>query len=493
MNEGFANPAGLLPHWLENRAVEDTGGNSLPVTAPWTGAEIARVPLAGASLVDRAVGSARAAFPGWSATPLKERVQVMFRLKALLERDLEPLAQGIRHENGKSLAEARADVLKAIELTEFACALPNTLAGQHLEVSRGITCRTERMPLGVVASITPFNFPVMVPMWTLPAAITVGNTVILKPSEQVPISALRLAGLFAEAGLPSGVLSVVHGGVDCVNALCDHPGIRAISFVGSTRVARAVYTRGSAAGKRVLALGGAKNHLILLPDADPETAPVQVVESAIGCAGQRCMAASVLVAVGDCEALIDRMARYAEQVPLGSQLGSIISAPALERITGYISRARAGGAVLRVDGRGRRPEDPALAGGHWMGPTLIDGLRPGDPAACEEIFGPVLSILHVDTLEQALEIENASPYGNACSVFTRSGSSADFVLRHASAGMCGVNVGVPVPREPFAFGGWNDSRFGHGDLTGMDGVAFFTQDRKITTKWIEPGQRNWMS
>jgi malonate-semialdehyde dehydrogenase (acetylating)/methylmalonate-semialdehyde dehydrogenase len=493
MTEPLESHHGLLGNWIGNRHVPSSAADSQPVTAPWTGTELARVPLGGAADVDAAVAACAAAFPAWSATPIKERVQVSFRLKALLERDLEILAGLILQENGKSMAEARADVLKAIELTEFACALPNTIAGQSLEVSKGITCRTERLPLGVVASITPFNFPVMVPAWTLPVALTVGNTMVLKPSEQVPLSALRLAELYREAGLPDGVLSVIHGGEAVVNALCDHPGIRALSFVGSTRVAKLVYSRSAAAGKRVLALGGAKNHLILLPDADPDTAPKQVVESAIGCAGQRCMAASVLVAVGNCEPLITKMAEYAASVPLGSQLGAIINARSLERIEGYIARAQEDGAKLLVDGRGRKPADPAMAGGRWVGPTLIDGLQPEHPAACDEIFGPVLSILHVDTLEEALRIENNSPYGNACSVFTRSGAAADYVLSHASAGMCGVNVGVPVPREPFAFGGWNESRFGHGDLTGMAGVAFWTQDRKITTKWIEPGQRNWMS
>ncbi|MCA9783374.1 MAG: CoA-acylating methylmalonate-semialdehyde dehydrogenase [Calditrichaeota bacterium] len=484
---------GRLGNWIDDRIQPSTSRTTLPVTSPYTGQTIAEVPLGGSEDVAQAVAAASAAFPGWSTTPIKERVQVMFRLKGLLERSLDELANQICAENGKSWSEARADVLKAIELTEFACALPNTIAGQQLEVSRWITCRTEHAPLGVVASISPFNFPVMVPMWTLPVALTVGNTMILKPSEQVPLSAMRLAELFREAGLPAGVLNVVHGGEQVVNALCDHPGIRALSFVGSTRVARHVYARAAASGKRVLALGGAKNHLILLPDADPNSAPQQIVESAIGCAGQRCMAASVMLAVGDCDALIAEMTRYAQGVPLGSQLGAIINARSLERIEGYITQAEKDGARLLVDGRGRKPADSTFANGWWCGPTLIDGLKEGAPAACEEIFGPVLSILHVDTLEEALRIENSSPYGNACSVFTRSGAPADYVMKHASAGMCGVNVGVPVPREPFAFGGWNESRFGAGDLTGEAGVRFWTQDKKMTVKWIEQEHRNWMS
>jgi malonate-semialdehyde dehydrogenase (acetylating)/methylmalonate-semialdehyde dehydrogenase len=378
-----------------------------------------------------------------------------------------------------------------MELTEFACSLPQIAAGEVLEVSRGVECRIERFPLGVVASIAPFNFPNMVPNWTIPNAIALGNCLILKPSELVPLSANRIAELLKEAGLPEGVFQVVHGGKDVVEAICDHSGIEAISFVGSTKIAKLVYRRGTANLKRVLALGGAKNHLIVMPDADTEMASSNIVASMSGCAGQRCMAASVMVAVSSTDHIIQRMIEHAKTVVPGKTLGPVISAAAKERIEGYIAEAEAKGAKILVDGR--NPTVPGKEEGYWVGPTIIDHVTPDMRIAQEEVFGPVLVIIRSKSVDEALAIENASPYGNAASIFTESGATARYVMERASAGMVGVNVGVPVPREPFSFGGWNESRFGVGDITGRGSIEFWTKSKKMTTKWNREHGTNWMS
>jgi malonate-semialdehyde dehydrogenase (acetylating) / methylmalonate-semialdehyde dehydrogenase len=319
---------------------------------------------------------------------------------------------------------------------------------------------------------------------------------ILKPSEQVPLSAMKLASLFKEAGLPDGVLNIVHGGAEIVNGLCDHPDIKAISFVGSTKIAKHVYARGAQSGKRVLALGGAKNHLILMPDANGETAPVQIVDSAMGCSGQRCMAASVLMTVGDCSKFVEGMIAYARGYKLGEKQGAIINKQSYDRICNYIEESEKYGAKILLDGRKNKPQNESIQNighGYWLGPTIIDQVEPHHPLAREEIFGPVLSIIKVNSLEEALRIENLNPYGNAASIFTSNGSHAHYLFRNANSAMNGVNVGVPVPREPFGFGGWNDSKFGVGDITGEQGINFWSQDRKITTKFVEPQIRNWMS
>lgn len=468
-----------------------TTARLLDVRNPRTGAVVAQVPTATVADVHRAVAVAQAAQPAWAATPIKERVQVFFRYKTLLEQHISELAALISEENGKTDQESRAEVLKAAELSEFACSLPQIAAGEVLEVSRGVECRMERMPVGVVASITPFNFPCMVPNWTIPNALALGNAMVLKPSELVPLSAGRIAELLAEAGLPAGILQVVHGGQDTVEALCDHPGIAAVSFVGSTRVAKIVYRRATANLKRCLALGGAKNHLIVMPDANAALTATNVVASMSGCAGQRCMAASVMVAVADVDHIITRMVAQARAMVTGVDMGPLISAAALERVTRYITEAEADGATILVDGRNEVV--PGREGGYYLGPTIIDHVRPEMRIAQEEVFGPVLAIVRASDLSHAMRIENASPYGNAASVFTESGGVARHVMDHASAGMVGVNVGVPVPREPFSFGGWNESRFGVGDITGRGSIEFWTQSRKTTTKWEPDAGTNWMS
>ena len=464
---------------------------TLDVYNPSSGEVLSRVPLSGGREVDAAVSAAQAAFPAWSATPIKERVQVLYRYKTLLERHIDELAALVTEENGKIASEARAEVLKSAELTEFACSLPQIVTGEVLEVSRGVECRVERYPVGVVAAITPFNFPNMVPNWSIPNAIALGNCMILKPSELVPLSARRIVELLAEAGLPPGVLQVVHGGQQVVEAICDHPGIAAVSFVGSTKVAQIVYRRATGNLKRCLALGGAKNHLIVMPDADREMASSNIVASMSGCAGQRCMAASVMVAVSATDHIIARMVEHARAMVMGRDVGPVISMAAKERITRYIDEAEAQGATILVDGR--HTTVPGHEGGYYVGPTIIDHVRPDMKISQEEVFGPVLAIVRAKDVHEALAIENASPYGNAASVFTESGSVARYVMEHASAGMVGVNVGVPVPREPFSFGGWNESKFGVGDITGRGSIEFWTQSKKMTTKWNREAGTNWMS
>ena len=464
---------------------------ALDVFDPSVGQVISRVPLSSPREVNRAVESARAAFAGWSSTPIKERVQVFYRYKTLLERHIDELTALVTEENGKLASEARAEVLKSAELTEFACSLPQIIPGEVLEVSRGVECRIDRYPLGVVAAITPFNFPNMVPNWSIPNAIALGNCLILKPSELVPLSAGRIAELLREAGLPEGVLQIVHGGKEAVEAICDHPGIQAISFVGSTKVAKMVYRRGTATLKRVLALGGAKNHLIVMPDADLEMTASNVVASMSGCAGQRCMAASVMVAVSKTDHIIRCMVEHAGRMVPGKDIGPVISAESKARIERYIAEAEAGGAEVLVDGR--KVTVPGREGGYYLGPTIIDRVTPDMRIAQEEVFGPVLVIIRSRDVDEALAVENASPYGNAASVFTESGGTARYVMERASAGMVGVNVGVPVPREPFSFGGWNESKFGVGDITGRGSIEFWTKAKKMTTKWNREAGVNWMS
>src|SRR5215207_4012150 len=463
----------------------------LDVYNPSSGEIISRVPLSSQRDVDAAVKAAQAAFPAWSGTPIKERVQVLYRYKALLEKHIGELAALVTEENGKIDSEARAEVLKSAELTEFACSLPQIVTGEVLEVSRGVECRVERFPVGVVAAITPFNFPNMVPNWSIPNAIALGNCMVLKPSELVPLSAGRVAELLREAGLPDGVFQVVHGGRETVEALCDHSGIAAISFVGSTKVAKVVYRRGTANLKRVLALGGAKNHLIVMPDADVEMASTNIVASMSGCAGQRCMAASVMVAVSKVDHIIERMVAHARTIIPGRDIGPVISAQAKERIERYITEAEDAGASVLVDGRG--VVVPGREGGYFLGPTIIDHVTPDMRIAQDEVFGPVLAIVRTKTVDEAIAVENQSPYGNAASVFTESGGVARHVMERASAGMVGVNVGVPVPREPFSFGGWNESKFGVGDITGRGSIEFWTQSKKMTTKWNREAGTNWMS
>ncbi|TGE29993.1 CoA-acylating methylmalonate-semialdehyde dehydrogenase [Hymenobacter metallicola] len=478
-------------NYVAGQFVDGDEPRSLDVFSPLSGAVISTVPLSGAAALDKAVAAAKAAFPAWSAIPIKERVQVFYRYKTLLEKHIQELTQLVHDENGKTMDEARAEVEKAIELTEFACSLPQLVSGELLEVSKGVECRAERKPLGVVASIAPFNFPNMVPHWTIPNAIALGNCMILKPSEQVPVSATRIAELLQEAGLPDGVFNVVNGDKEIVEAICDHPDIQAVSFVGSTKIAKVVYRRATSNLKRCVALGGAKNHLLVLPDAHTEMTASNVAASMSGCAGQRCMAGSAMVAVGSVDHIIDKLVEEARKIVPGQNLGSVISREAKDRIERYITEAEAAGAKVLLDGR-----HAVVAGqeaGYYVGPTVVDYVTPDMAIAREEVFGPVLAIIRTKTLDEALAIENASNYGNAAAVFTQSGAHARYVMEHASAGMIGVNIGVPVPREPFSFGGWNESKFGTADITGKSSIEFWTQIKKVTTKWNPESRVNWMS
>lgn len=481
----------VLQNYVGGAPLQSTSGKFLEIFSPLDGSVLTTMPLSNAHDLDTAVRAAEKAQPAWAKMPIKERVQVFFRYKTLLEKNMTELSQLISEENGKTFDEARAEVEKSIELTEFACSLPQLVSGEWLEVSAGVECRTEHAPLGVVASIVPFNFPLMVPNWTIPNALALGNAMILKPSEHVPISSHKIAELLKEAGLPDGIFSIVQGDREIVEALCDHPGIKAVSFVGSTKVAKIVYARATSTLKRSLALGGAKNHLIVLPDAHPGMTASNVAASMSGCAGQRCMAASAMVAVGGVEHIIEQLIEESRKIIPGKNLGAVISKEAKERIERYITEAEAQGAKVLLDGR--NTVVAGKEGGYYVSPTVIDFVRPEMNIAREEVFGPVLSILRTNTLDEALTIENRNPYGNAASVFTQSGGLARYVSERASAGMVGVNIGVPVPREPFSFGGWNESKFGVGDITGKSSIEFWTQYKKTTTKWNPEARTNWMS
>ena len=471
--------------------VESLSSDDLDVLSPLDGNLLSTVPMSTGDELNAAVASAKSAFDGWSKLPIKERVQVFFRYRNLLEQNSDELTALISEENGKTWDEAKAEVDKSIELTEFACSMPQLVSNEVLEVSRGVECRIEHFPVGVVASIAPFNFPLMVPNWTMPNALVLGNTMIMKPSELVPLSVLRMAQFLKDAGLPDGVFNVINGGKDIVEGICAHEDIEAVSFVGSTKVAKLVYQQSTHTLKRCVALGGAKNHLFVLPDANPSMTASNVTASMSGCAGQRCMAASAMLAVGNVDPIIDQICVEAQKVVPGVNLGAVISKAAKTRIEDYISEAERNGAKILVDGRGA-----TVAGkenGTYVGPTVIDFVTPDMSVATEEIFGPVISIMRTDTLDEAIKIENDNPYGNAASVFTQSGGLARYVMEHASAGMIGVNIGVPVPREPFSFGGWNESRFGANDITGKSSIEFWTKLKKTTTKWNPEAGVNWMS
>lgn len=414
------------------------------------------------------------------------------RFRELLVTHGNDIARIASRESGKTVAEAFAGLQRGIEVVDFAASLPNLDRGGALEVSRGVTCEYRREPLGVVLGITPFNFPAMVPLWMFPIAVTLGNAFILKPSEKVPLTAMRLAELMLEAGYAPGVFSLVHGDRSTVEALVEHPEVVAVGFVGSTPAARAVHARATALGKRALCLGGAKNQLIVAPDADEALTVKAVVDSFTGCAGQRCMAASVLVMVGSASRLVERIIEAASRVRVGDQMGALIDQAAHARLTEAIARASEQGARVVLDGRSATPPSE-FSGGNWLGPTIIDGAKPGMDCVERELFGPVLSVVHVETLDEALELERKSPFGNATSIFTRSGAVASYVAERASSGMIGVNVGVPVPRDPFSFGGTKESKFGSGDITGPSGVELWSNLKKITTKWAISKDQNWMS
>jgi malonate-semialdehyde dehydrogenase (acetylating)/methylmalonate-semialdehyde dehydrogenase len=462
---------------------------------PSTGAVIAKVPMSTAADVDRVVQAAAAALPAWAETPVVERTRVMFRFRELLARNADELARSVTREHGKTLAEARASVQRGVEMVEFACAVPSLIMGQTLpNIAGNVDCETVRHPVGVCAGITPFNFPAMVPLWMFPIAITCGNTFVLKPSEKVPLSSIKLGELLMEAGLPEGVFSIVHGDAECVNALLTHPLVRAISFVGSTPVARHVYETGSQHGKRVQAAGGAKNHLIIMPDADVEQAVKAIQGAAYGCAGERCMAGSVAVPVGNiADRLVDVLCDSASRMKVGPtdqgadvDMGPVITPDHLRRVSGYLDIGRKEGATVALDGRKIEKQGD----GFLLGPSVLDRVEPTMKVASEEIFGPVLSVIRVADLEQALALGKKCTYGNGASIFTRSGWAARQFKHHFNAGMIGINVGVPAPMAWFPFTGWNKSFFGDLHIQGNEAIFFYTQQKVTMTRWFESPQES---
>lgn len=486
----FHSDVRVVPHLVGGKWRFDKGDHR--VSSPYTGKPMFELAPAKPALVDEAIRAAAAASKEWGAATMKERAKVLFNAREQILKNLDELVATKSFESGKTLAEAEAGLMKGVEVLEFALSLQNLDSGGKMEVSRGVHCEFRRLPLGVVAGISPFNFPAMVPMWMLPIALALGNSFVWKPSDKVPMTSQLLSECFIKAGLPAGVLTVLQGGVETVNAIIDHHDVRAIGFVGSTPVAKEVYRRGTALGKRVLALGGAKNHIVLMPDADVDMAAQGIADSFTGCAGQRCMAASVLLAVGPVDHIIEKVVAHARSHCAGQTIGAIISKQQLEFLHSAIENAQKEGAKILVDGRGTK--SPAGGEqGNWLAPTVLDHVKPGSEAATRELFGPILSIVRAKSLSEALEIDALSHYGNATSVFTSSGAIAEEVARHTQSGMIGINIGVPVPREPFSFGGTYESKFGHGDITGVASLNFWSDLKKITTKWTMPKDKNWMS
>jgi malonate-semialdehyde dehydrogenase (acetylating)/methylmalonate-semialdehyde dehydrogenase len=465
---------------------------SAKICSPHDGRMLGEVSLPSLAQIQGAIQLAQEAQQEWALTPIKERSKVLFEFRNQLLQEADAIAQLKSAESGKTFAEGKAGLMKGIEVLEFAISLQNSDLGGKVEVSRGVSCEYRRMPLGVVANITPFNFPAMVPMWTIPISLALGNAYVWKPSDKTPLTAKLIAGALQRSGLPKGLFTILHGGQETVNAIIDSPLVKAVGFVGSTKVAKLVYQRGTQQGKRVLALGGAKNHIVLLPDANPELSGVGISDSFTGCAGQRCMAASVLLAVGDVENHLQKILKRAASLQLGKDMGALITSAQRDFLIQAIDRAEKAGAKVLLDGR--QAKAPAgMEKGNWLGPTILDQVQPGSEAATVELFGPILSIVRCKDLTEAMKIQNTSEYGNACSVFTASGAFAERVTKEARAGMIGVNVGVPVPREPFSFGGVQASKFGHGDITGEHSLDFWSDVRKITIKWEQQNDSTWMS
>jgi malonate-semialdehyde dehydrogenase (acetylating)/methylmalonate-semialdehyde dehydrogenase len=477
-----------LKFFVNGKWEDGTGSPLHPVTNPATGAAIAQVPYATAAQVDRAVKLAHDAFLKWREVPVIDRVQVLYRYKALLEKHLEDVARILSTENGKIIDDARTEVRRGIQMVEVACGMPTLMMGDSLEnVSRGIDSITIRQPLGVCAGITPFNFPAMVPMWMFPFAIACGNSFILKPSEKVPMTPARTAELLHEAGLPDGVYNVIHGDKIAVDALLEHPLVRAVSFVGSSPIAKYVYQQSAKHGKRVQALGGAKNHLVVMPDANLEKSVEAIMISAFGAAGERCLAGSVLVPVGGvAEPLLKLLVAKAKALHMGDgakdgvELGPLVTGDHRDKVTGYIEKGVAEGAKPLCDGR----EAAKGSSGFFLGATIFDHVTPQMTIAKEEIFGPVLSVIRVKTLDDAIGLVNSSPFGNTTSIFTGDGKSAREYASRIECGMVGVNIGVAAPMAFFPFSGWKQSFFGDLHAHGKDAVGFYTEQKVVMTRWF---------
>jgi malonate-semialdehyde dehydrogenase (acetylating)/methylmalonate-semialdehyde dehydrogenase len=467
------------------------GRTRQPITNPATGELLAQVAYATDADVDRAVRAAHEAFLKWREVPVVDRVQVLYHYKALLEDHAGEIAAILTRENGKTSDDARAEVRRMIQMVEVACGMPSLMMGDSLnDVAQGIDCKTVRQPIGICAGITPFNFPAMVPMWMLPFAVACGNTFVLKPSEKVPLTPTRAIELLHEAGVPAGVVNLVHGGREAVDALLHHPLVKAISFVGSTPVAKYIYSTAAAEGKRVQALGGAKNHLIVMPDADMPKTVEAIIGSAFGAAGERCLAGSVLVPVGEAaDPLLDLLVKRTKALAVGdgsqqgTEMGPLVTSDHCKRVEGYVEKGVAEGATPLVDGRERKGV-PSGSGGFFLGPTVFDHVTPEMTIAREEIFGPVLSVIRVKTLDDAVALVNRSPFGNATAIFTSSGKAAREYSTRCEVGMVGVNVGVAAPMAFFPFAGWRNSFFGDLHAHGKDAVGFYTEQKVIMSRWF---------
>jgi malonate-semialdehyde dehydrogenase (acetylating)/methylmalonate-semialdehyde dehydrogenase len=492
MTELVDAPAALKPihHWIAGAPFEGGSGRRGPVFNPATGAQTGIVDFASVEEVDRAVNAAKAAFPAWRALSLSRRAELFFRIHRLFDDHREDLARLLTAEHGKVLSDAMGEVARGLEVIEFCCGLPNLLKGGFTEqASTGIDVYSIRQPLGVVAGITPFNFPAMVPMWMWAPALACGNTFVLKPSEKDPSASIRTAELLAEAGVPDGVFNVVHGDKTAVDALLEHPDVAAISFVGSTPIAKYVYETATARGKRCQALGGAKNHMIVLPDADVDMAADAAVSAGYGSAGERCMAVSLVVAVGHvADELVAAIKQRIPNVKVGdglhpeSEMGPLVTREHRDRVASYVESAPGEGATVVVDGRESVPEGD----GFWLGPSLIDHVEPKTSHYTDEIFGPVLGVTRVETYDEAIRLVNENPYGNGTAIFTRDGGVARQFQFDVQAGMVGVNVPIPVPVAYYSFGGWKNSLFGDRHIYGPEGIDFYTRTKVVTSRWPDP-------
>jgi malonate-semialdehyde dehydrogenase (acetylating)/methylmalonate-semialdehyde dehydrogenase len=485
----------MISHWIDGRIRESTSGRTGPVYDPATGIVQDQVAFASEEEVDAAVAAALAAYPAWRDTPVTRRQNVMFAFRQLVIDHREDIAKILSREHGKTIPDALGEVQRGLEVVEFACNIAHLTKGEFSEqVSSGVDTFTLRQPLGVVAGITPFNFPAMVPMWMYPLAIACGNTFVLKPSEKDPSASMFCAELMADAGLPPGVLNIVHGDKVAVDRILAHPDIRAVSFVGSTPVARYIYENGTKAGKRVQALGGAKNHMVVLPDADMEMAADAAVSAGYGSAGERCMAISVVVTVGDAaDRLVPQVVERLAKLRTGpasdpdSEMGPLVTPEHRDKVVGLIEQGAQEGARLVVDGRGFAPE--GFEGGFYVAPTLFDHVKADMEIYRHEIFGPVLSVMRVDHFQDAIDLINVNPYGNGTAVFTNDGGAARKFQNEIQVGMVGINVPIPVPLAFYSFGGWKSSIFGSNAIYGPEGVAFYTRPKVVITRWPDPMHR----
>lgn len=487
-----------IQHWV-NGAYFDSADRAVDILNPATGQKTGEVGIADEEDVAVAIGAAVQAFTSWSQTSLSQRAKILFEFRNLFQRRSQDIAEIVTEEHGKVLTDALGEVQRGLEIVEYACGIPTLLKGEYSDqVSSSVDSFSLRQPIGVVAGVTPFNFPVMVPAWMYPIAIACGNAFVLKPSERDPSASNLIAELWAEAGLPDGVFSVVHGDKNTVDAILNHPDVAAVSFVGSTPVARHIHERASASGKRVQALGGAKNHAIVLPDADLNYVANQLSSAAFGSAGERCMAVSAAVAVGSAgDGLLEALNESARAVRVGpgwdpsSEMGPVVAAASRDRIHGLIDSAEEQGASIAVDGRGINV--PGYEEGFWVGPTVVDLVVPDMDIYTHEVFGPVLSVLRADSVNTAIELINANPYGNGTAIFTNDGHAARHFMRSVQVGMVGINVPIPVPMAFHSFGGWKDSLFGDLHVHGPEGVAFYTRNKVVTSRWPSRGESQSLS